>query len=41
VMTSDGRLDVSLRPTNGNVLTFKGDGSLGVILGGVEANPLG
>jgi hypothetical protein len=41
VMTSDGHLDVTLRPTNGNVLTFKGDGSLGMILGGVEANPRG
>ena len=41
VMTSDGRLDVTLRPTNGNVLTFKGDGNLGMILGGVEANPRG
>ena len=41
VMTSDGHLDVTVRPANGNVLTFKGDGSLSVILGGVEANPLG
>jgi hypothetical protein len=41
VMTSDGRLDVTLRSTNGNVLTFKGDGHLGMILGGVEANPHG
>ena len=41
VMTSDGRLDVTLRPANGNVLTFKGDGNLGMILGGVEANPRG
>jgi hypothetical protein len=41
VMTSDGHLDVTLRPTNGNVLTFKGDGNLGMILGGVEANPRG
>ena len=41
VMTSDGRLDVTLRPANGNVLTFKGDGNLGMILGGVEANPHG
>jgi hypothetical protein len=41
VMTSDGHLDVTVRPANGNVLTFKGDGSLGVILGGVEAKPLG
>jgi hypothetical protein len=41
VMTSDGRLDVTLRSTNGNVLTFKGDGNLGMILGGVEANPHG
>ena len=41
VMTSDGPLDVTLRPTNGNVLTFKGDGNLGMILGGVETNPQG
>jgi len=41
VMTSDGRLDVALRSANGNVLTFKGDGNLGMILGGVEANPNG
>lgn len=41
VMTSDGHLDVALRPTSGNMLTFKGDGSLGMILGGVEANPRG
>jgi hypothetical protein len=41
VLTSDGHLDVTLRPANGNVLTYKGDGSLGMILGGVEANPHG
>jgi hypothetical protein len=41
VMTSDGRLDVTLRSANGSVLTFKGDGNLGMILGGVEANPHG
>jgi hypothetical protein len=41
VMTSDGRLDVTLRSANGNVLTFKGDGNFGMILGGVEANPHG
>ena len=41
VMTSDGRLDVTLRPANGSTLTFKGDGNLGMILGGVEANPQG
>jgi hypothetical protein len=41
VMTSDGHLDVTLRPADGNVLTYKGDGKLDVILGGVEVNPRG
>jgi hypothetical protein len=41
LVTADGNLDVTLRPANGDVLTFKGDGSLGMILGGVEANPHG
>jgi hypothetical protein len=41
LVTVDGKLDVTLRPANGDVLTFKGDGSLGMILGGVEANPHG
>jgi hypothetical protein len=41
LVTADGKLDVTLRPANGDVLTFKGDGSLGMILGGVEANPRG
>jgi hypothetical protein len=40
-VTADGNLDVTLRPANGDVLMFKGDGSLGMILGGVEANPRG
>ena len=41
LVTVDGKLDVTLRPANGDVLTFKGDGNLGMILGGVEANPHG
>ncbi len=41
LVTADGNLDVTLRPANGDVLTYKGDGSLGMILGGVEANPRG
>jgi hypothetical protein len=39
LLTADGNLDVTLRPANGDVLNYKGDGSLGMILGGVEANP--
>jgi hypothetical protein len=39
LVTADGNLDVTLRPANGDVLNYKGDGSLGMILGGVEANP--
>jgi hypothetical protein len=41
LVTADGNLNVALRPANGDALTFKGDGSLGMILGGVEANPRG
>jgi len=41
LVTADGNLDVTLRPANGDVLTYKGDGSLGMFLGGVEANPRG
>jgi hypothetical protein len=41
LVTADGNLDITLRPANGDVLTFKGDGNLGMILGGVEANPHG
>jgi len=41
LVTADGNLDVTLRPANGDVLTFKGDGNLGMVLGGVEANPRG
>jgi hypothetical protein len=39
LVTSDGHLDVTVRPANGDTLTYKGDGNLGLILGGVEANP--
>lgn len=39
LVTSDGHLDVTVRPANGDTLTYKGNGSLGLILGGVEANP--
>jgi hypothetical protein len=39
LVTSDGRLDVTVRPANGDILTYKGDGNLGLILGGVEINP--
>jgi hypothetical protein len=41
VMTSDGRIIVTLRPANGGATNFKGDGRLGVTLGGVEVNPQG
>jgi hypothetical protein len=39
LVTSDGRLDVTVRPAKGDTLTYKGDGNLGLILGGVEINP--
>jgi hypothetical protein len=41
LMTSDGRIIVTLRPANGGATNFKGDGSLGVTLGGVEIDPQG
>jgi hypothetical protein len=41
VMTTDGQIDIAIRPTNGGTLTYRGDGRLGVTLGGVEANPQG
>jgi hypothetical protein len=41
LMTTDGHFDVAIRPANGATLTYRGDGRLGVTLGGVEANPQG
>jgi hypothetical protein len=38
--TSDGQLLVAIRPLNGRRLLFPGDGKLGLILGGIEAEPL-
>jgi hypothetical protein len=40
VATSDGQLLVAVRPTNGRKILFVGDGKLGLILGGIEAEPL-
>jgi len=31
---------VAIRPINGRRLLFRGDGKLGLILGGIEAEPL-
>ena len=39
LMTTDGHIDVAIRPASGNTLTYRGDGRLGVTLGGVEASP--
>ena len=41
LMTSAGQIVVTLRPVNGGAVTYKGDGRLGVVLGGVEADPQG
>lgn len=41
LMTSDGQIIVTLRPANGGAVTFKGDGRLGVTLGGVQIDPQG
>ena len=38
--TSDGQLLVAIRPINDRRLLFVGDGKLGLILGGIEAEPL-
>ena len=38
--TSDGQLLVAIRPINGRRLLFPGDGKLGLILGGIQAEPL-
>jgi hypothetical protein len=40
VPTSDGQLLVAVRPVNDKSLLFSGDGKLGLILGGIEAEPL-
>jgi hypothetical protein len=37
--TSDGEFTFALRPANGAEDTFKGDGKLGLIFGGIEATP--
>jgi hypothetical protein len=37
--TSDGEFTFALRPANGARDTFSGDGKLGLIFGGIEANP--
>jgi hypothetical protein len=41
LMTTDGHIDIAIRPANGGTLTYRGDGRLGVTLGGIEANPQG
>lgn len=41
LMTSAGQIVISLRPINGGAVTYKGDGRIGVVLGGVEADPQG
>jgi hypothetical protein len=38
--TSDGQLLVAIRPINGRRRLFPGDGKLGLILGGIQAEPL-
>jgi hypothetical protein len=38
--TSDGQFLVALRPAKGAVYMFDGDGRIGVILGGIEVEPL-
>lgn len=40
VATSDGQLLVAVRPISGRTLLYPGDGKLGLILGGIEAEPL-
>jgi hypothetical protein len=41
MMTSNGDIIVALRPAVGGGVIFKGEGQLGVILGGVEVEPQG
>jgi hypothetical protein len=38
--TSDGQFLVAVRPVSGRKLSFAGDGKLGLILGGIEVEPL-
>ena len=38
--TSDGQFLVAIRPVMGRRLLFTGDGKLGLILGGIEVEPL-
>ena len=38
--TSDGQLLVAVRPLNGRRLLYVGDGKVGLILGGIAAEPL-
>ena len=40
IPTSDGQLLVAVRPINGRRLMFPGDSKLGLILGGIQAEPL-
>jgi hypothetical protein len=41
LMTSNGEIIITLRPTSGDTVTYRGDGRLGVILGGVKVDPQG
>jgi hypothetical protein len=41
LLTANGVIAVTIRPTDGGQITFKGDGTHGIILGGVEADPRG
>jgi hypothetical protein len=38
--TSDGQFQVEVRPAKGKAYVFDGDGKLGLILGGIEVEPL-
>jgi hypothetical protein len=40
VATSDGQMLVAVRPISGRRLLYPGDGKLGLIFGGIEAEPL-
>jgi hypothetical protein len=39
IATSDGQFLVAIRAARGDVLSFKGDGTLGLILGGIQMAP--
>jgi hypothetical protein len=39
IATSDGQFLVAIRAARGDVLSFKGDGTLGLILGGIQVAP--